>query len=140
MWADAISEESLEALRRVQDEVGASGIHTLGTLLDAGVSPEEAARILNDAQWVKQFAKADDLQGFHDSLDGKAAAPEFHHLVLLLVEDHGHTISEAVAEVRNNRSFVLRLLGHSRYRKTYQAVRRWLDYDKLSDAAEEAGI
>ena len=57
--------------------------------------------------------------------------------MLILVEDLGHTISEAVAEVRNNRAFVLRLLGHSRYRKTYQAVRRWLAYDKLSDAAKK---
>ena len=135
--SEAISEESLAALRRVQEEVGPDGLHTLGTLLDAGVSPEDAARVLNDNQFADGFRTKDDLQAFHASLDGSAAVPEFHHLVLILVEDLGHTISEAVAEVRNNRAFVLRLLGHSRYRKTYLAVRRWLDYDKLSDAAKK---
>ena len=130
---ETFSEESLAALRRVQEEVGPDGLRTLGTLLDAGVSPDEAARVLNDNQFADRFQTKDDLQAFHDSLEGASAAPEFHHLVLILVEDLGHTISEAVAEVRNNRAFVLRLLGHSRYRKTYQAVRRWLAYDRLSD-------
>ena len=134
---ETFSEESLAALRRVQEEVGPDGLHTLGTLLDAGVSPEDAARVLNDNQFADGFRTKDDLRAFHASLDGSAAVPEFHHLVLILVEDLGHTISEAVAEVRNNRAFVLRLLGHSRYRKTYQAVRRWLDYDKLSDAQKK---
>ena len=134
--AETFSEESLAALRRVREEVGPDGLHTLGTLLDAGVSPDEAARVLNDNQFADGFRTKDELQAFHDSLEGASAVPEFHHLVLILVEDLGHTISEAVAEVRNNRAFVLRLLGHSRYRKTYQAVRRWLAYDKLSDAAK----
>ena len=134
--AETFSEESLAALRRVQEEVGADGLHTLGTLLDAGVGAEEAARVLNDNEWIRKFATKDELHAFHDSLEGAAPVPEFHHLVLILVEELGHTISEAVAEVRNNRAFVLRLLGHSRYRKTYQAVRRWLEYDKLSDAAK----
>ena len=134
---ETFSEESLAALRRVQEEVGPDGLHTLGTLLDAGVSPDEAARVLNDNEWIKKFATKDELLAFHASLDGRAAVPEFHHLVLILVEDLGHTISEAVAEVRNNRAFVLRLLGHSRYRKTYLAVRRWLDYDRLSDARKK---
>ena len=135
--AETFSEESLAALRRVQEEVGADGLHTLGTLLDAGIGAEEAARVLNDNEWIKKFATKDELKAFHASLDGRAAVPEFHHLVLVLVEELGHTISEAVAEVRNNRAFVLRLLGHSRYRKTYLAVRRWLDYDKLSDARKK---
>ena len=135
--AEVISKESLATLRRVQEEVGPDGLHTLGTLLDAGVGAEEAARVLNDNEWIKKFATTDELKAFHASLDGAAAVPEFHHLVLILVEELGHTIAEAVAEVRNNRAFVLRLLGHSRYRKTYQAVRRWLDYDKLSDARKK---
>ena len=126
---------------RVQEEVGADGLHTLGTLLDAGVSPDEAARVLNDNQFADGFRTKDDLQAFHDSLEGATAVPGVPPPgVSILVEDLGHTISEAVAEVRNNRAFVLRLLGHSRYRKTYLAVRRWLDYDKLSDAAEETGV
>ena len=107
--AEAISKESLAALRRVQEEVGPDGLHTLGTLLDAGVSPDEAARVLNDNQFADGFRTKDELKAFHDSLDGAAAVPEFHHLVLILVEELGHTISEAVAEVRNNRAFVLRL-------------------------------
>ena len=135
--AEAISKESLAALRRVQEEVGPDGLHTLGTLLDAGVSPEDAARVLNDNQFADGFRTKDELKAFHDSLEGATAVPEFHHLVLILVEELGHTISEAVAEVRNNRAFVLRLLGHSRYLKTYRAVRRWLSYDKLSDAAKK---
>ena len=129
--AEIFSEESLAALRRVQEEVGPDGLHTLGTLLDAGVSPDEAARVLNDNEWIRQFATKDELRAFHDSLDGRAD-PEFHHLLLLLVEDLGHTISEAVREVRNNRALVLRLLVHRVYRENYRAVRRWLDWDKLS--------
>ena len=130
---ETFSEESLAALRRVQEEVGPDGLRTLGTLLDAGVSPDEAARVLNDNEWIKKFATKDELQAFHDSLAGRSALPEFHHLVLVLVLDMGHTISEAVTEIRNNRAFVLRMLAHHSYRRTYRQVRQWLDHDKLSD-------
>ena len=130
-----ITAEDLDALRKVADEIGPDGLRTFSGLLDAGVPSGEAERILNQNQWIDRFRTLDELRAFHDSLDGGSGEPEFHHLVLFLVTDLGHTVSEAVAEIRNHRPFVLRIVQHHRYRSTYQAVRRWLDVDRLSPSA-----
>ena len=127
-----VAAEELEALRKVVDELGPDGLGTFSGLLDAGVPTGEAARILNQNQWVDSFKTDDELQAFHNSLEGRSLEPEFHHLVLFLVTELGHTIGQAVTEIRNHRPFVLRLAGHNRYRCVYKEVRTWMDVDRLS--------
>ena len=124
--------EGLSALRGLAEKVGQEGIAVFGTLLETGVPPAEAARILNEREHAKKFVPADRLEAFHNSLEG-LTDPEWHHLVLCTVEMGGHTISQAVEEVRNNRELVIRLLIHRQYRDEFNAVKKWLDFDRLSD-------
>ena len=133
--APGVTAEEIGVLKKVADELGPDGLRTFGVLHDAGVPTEEAERILNLGQFADGFKTKDELQAFHDSLEGRTVAPEFHHLVLFLVTDLGHTITEAVTEIRNHLPFVLRLMAHRRYRSTYQAVRTWRDFDRLDRAA-----
>ena len=130
----SLTAEQVEAFRRVSGELGADGLQTFSGLLDAGVPSEEAARILNQNQWIDRFKTGDELRAFHDSLEGRSPQPEFHHLVLFLATELGHTIGQAVTEIRNHRAFVLRIAIHHRYRQTYDAVRTWMDVDRLSAA------
>ena len=129
-----LTAEEIRVLEKVVAELGPDGLRTFGGLLDAGVPSQEAERILNNNQWIDGFRTHDELLAFHGSLEGGPAAVEFHHLVLFLVTEMGHTLSEAVMEIRNHRPFVLRVAAHHRYRSTYQAVRTWREVDRLSDA------
>ena len=130
--APDLTAEETEALGKVVGELGLDGLQTFGGLLDAGVPTEEAARILNQNQWIDRFRTDDELRAFHDSLESRSPEPEFHHLVLFLATELGHTIGQAVTEIRNHRAFVLRIALHHRYRRTHQAVRTWMEVDRLT--------
>ena len=134
--APGVTAGEIGVLKKVAAELGPDGLRTFGVLLNAGVPASDAERILNLNQFADGFRTKDELQAFHDSLAAKTAAPEFHHLVLFLVE-MGHTITEALTEVRDRRAFVLRLLSHNIYRRTFQQVRLWRDVDRLSAAEQK---
>ena len=136
--ATAFNEEGLATWIKVADSAGLEGLSSIDDLRESGYSDEEIARALNERSFVESKVVRDKLQGFHDSLAGVSPKLEFHHLVLILVRDFNHTISEAVAEIRANRSLVARLIEHWHYSERFKTVRKWLDHDRKSDKEIEA--
>ena len=124
-------EKGVEAVEEVRREVGEDGLKMLDTLVDSGVSADETADILNFNKYYERYDKKDKLKSFHHSLSGDGPL-NFYHLLLTLVE-MGHTISEAALAIRNHKNLVINTVKAYRYQKTYDAVVKWKEYDRLSD-------
>ena len=132
---------ALVELGKHADKISPDAAPTVEALRGAGVPFEAIADILNDDEWnrklIEKHITTDELQKFHDSLCGRNPnGVEFHNLVLWLV-DRGHTLSEAVTEIKKNRAFVERMLLHYRYREAFRSVLVWQEKvkdDKLTEA------